>query len=235
METGKIGENLSKMSRSDYQRLYLRRAERVAQLLAGLPFIRLVGLNGSLARGEAAEQSDIDYLIITAPGRLYTVRLLVTSFVHLLGLRRYGRLIAGRICLNHYQTADQLTIEPRNRYSAEIFSQLIPLVDLDNTYRRYQVVNEWMAQFGQPVRSPGRRRPSRSLLFSQLTRRLGEWLLVGWWGDRLEALAKTYQQRKIARNPLTRRYPDRINVSDNRLLFHPLPPSPAELDAQERD
>ncbi len=196
-------------------------------LLAGLPFIRMVGLNGSVARDEAKPESDIDFLIVAAPGRLFTVRLLATGLVHLFGLRRHGPKIAGRICLNRYQTTDHLDIEPHNEYHARVFSQLIPLIDINETYQRYQDANTWMKSFAVEVTSP-KRRPSRSLKVSRITRLLGEWILTGWLGNWLEARTRAAQSQRIESNPLTGRYPDRIRVSDDVLLFHP--PAAGEVD-----
>lgn len=216
------------MHQPTYQQLYLRRAQRVALLLAGLPFIRLVGLNGSVARHEAKPESDIDFLILTTPGRMFTIRLLATGLVHMFGLRRHGSKIAGRICLNRYQTTNHLMIEPANEYHARVFSQLIPLVDIDGTYEQYQAANAWMAeQFQLPAASP-KRRPSRSLRLSQYTRRFGEWLLGGWFGNRLESWTRAKQLARIRANPLTVRYPDRIRTADDILLFHP--PAAGEID-----
>lgn len=215
------------MHQLSYQGLYFRRAQRVALVLAGLPFVRLVGLNGSVARDEAKPESDIDFLIITSPGRMFTVRLLATGIVHLFGLRRHGAKIAGRICLNRYQTTNQLDIEPHNEYHARVFSQLIPLVDIDGTYNHYQEANAWMKAFSLEVVSP-KRRPSRSLKLSQWSRRLGEWLLGGKFGDWFEKLTRVAQTRRIQTNPLTNRYPERIRVSDDALLFHP--PAAGEVD-----
>lgn len=212
---------------SPFIALYRRRAERVSILIAALPFVRLVGLNGSLARDEARLESDIDFLIVSAPDRMYTVRFFATTLVHLLGLRRHKHLIRGRICLNRYQTTDHLLIEPKNRYHAEVFSRLVPLADITQTYERYQQANQWMGEYNCPVETP-RRRKSRSLALSRYTREFGEWLLRGRVGDWLERSLRNIQVKKIENNPLTKRYPDRIRVTNNVLLFHP--PAAGEVD-----
>ena len=216
------------MGKQTVQHLYFRRATRVALVLAGLPFVRFVGLTGSVARGTAHEGSDIDFFIVANPGRLFTVRLLVSLFVHLFGLRRHGQKISGRICLNRYQTTDALEILPHNRYHAQDLSQLIPLVDLDHIYDQFRLANRWMAQdFGSDFPAH-KHRPSRSLRFSQLTRRPLEWLLAGWLGEWLEVKTKASQTKKIAANPLTSQYPESIQVLDTRLTFHP--PGPGETN-----
>ncbi|MBI4175491.1 methyltransferase domain-containing protein [Candidatus Berkelbacteria bacterium] len=212
---------------TNHHTLYRLRAERVAYLLAGLPFLRMVGLNGSLARGEATVQSDIDFLIITAPRRMYTVRFFATLLTQLLGVRRSGSKIAGRICLNRYQTTNQLDVVPHNHYHAEVFHRVIPLINIDQTYHHYLEANQWMADFGcQPIEETHRR--SRSYPFSHQVRRLGEWLLGGRFGTWLEKRLKNYQLAKIARNPLTARYPDRVVITNDMLLFHV--PAAGEVD-----
>lgn len=190
-------------------------------LLAGLPFVRMVGLTGSVAQGQARAASDIDFFIVTVPGRLFSVRLFVTFFVHLLGLRRRGRLVAGRICLNRYQTLDVLEILPHTRYHAHDLSQLIPLVDLDQTYQKFREANQWMAAEYQ-IAFPGfHPRIPRSLRLIRSLQRVGEWLLTGRLGDWCEKQFKRFQLRYQAWNSATSAQRTNIVVTDSRLLFHP--------------
>lgn len=204
-----------------FEHLYERRAHRVALLLAGLPFVRMVGLTGSLARKVARVDSDIDFFMVAAPGRLFTVRFCVTLLVQLLGIRRHGRKIAGRICLNRYQTADALEIIPHTRYHAEDLSQLVPLIDLDHIFEQFQSANQWMTkEFGFRFTGQLRRR-SRSLRLTQVTRRAGEWLLGGRVGDWFEKQSKRFQLRYQVWNPATKDLRSNIVVTDSRLLFHP--------------
>ena len=51
----------------------LARAEKLSRALVRFPFVRAVLISGSLSKGCAAPGADIDYFIITAPGRLWTV------------------------------------------------------------------------------------------------------------------------------------------------------------------
>lgn len=210
------------------ERLYRLRAVRVAQFLSLVPYLRLIGLNGSLARGKIRETSDIDFLIVSTPGRLFTVRFLVTLIVHLFGLRRYGPYIAGRICLNRYQTTDHLEVTPHNMYHGEVFSPMIPLVNLRETYEQYVRANQWMEQTGYPIRYRHLRGYQNLTGFMAPFRRLAEFLLKGTIGDRIENYLTRYQTKKILAHPLTYQYPDRIKVSDHLLLFHP--PGPGEID-----
>lgn len=218
------------MTKVEYQTLYFRRAARVALLLAGLPFVRLVGLTGSVAAGRADRLSDIDFLLVTAPGRLYTVRLAVTLTVHLLGLRRSGRRIAGRICLNRYHTSDDLEVRPHTAYHAEDLARMIPLVDLAHIYPGYQVANRWMVtEWHRPIKPAHHSRPSRSLPISRIPRLFAERLLSGQFGQWLEQTAKHLQFRYRRWNPATQTLQENTVFSDTQLLFHPpkLPSSPS--------
>lgn len=203
-----------------FQKEYLRRAKVVAFYLQLAPFIKMVGLNGSLSRGEAKETSDIDFLIITGKNRIWTCRMFVTFITELSGYRRQGEKIAGMICLNRYQTNDYLTILPKNEYHARVFSQLIPLVDIDDTYEQYIKANTWMEKLNWAVKE------NRTMIlysrFLSLIRNFQEKCLSGFFGDWLEKVLKYYQKRRILKDKRTMTAVEgRIRVSDKELCFHP--------------
>lgn len=84
----------------------ITKAQRYAELLGRVPFVEKVSLTGSLAEGRGTPSSDIDFFVQVSRGRLYVTRLLATVLIHLLGVRRHGDQIAGRICLNWFATFD---------------------------------------------------------------------------------------------------------------------------------
>lgn len=205
---------------ADFESAYLNRAILAARLLRHLPFIRLVGLNGSLVLKTATEVSDIDLFIVSRYGRIYTVRLFSNLLLVLTSLRRQGDRVAGRICLNRYQTTRSLGVLPENAYHARYFAPLVPLVAARGVYEGYQAANRWMGRFGQRVK-PGLKlsppiEPS-ALAF------LIERLLSGRGGDPIEAIVRSLQVRRISLDPRTRAAPPgRVRFSDLELCFHPL-------------
>ncbi len=216
---------MTKVKESTVQSLYLRRAERVAHLVAAVPFVRLVGLTGSLARGRATGDSDIDYLIIVEAGHLYTSRWLITLLVQLLGLRRYRSLVAGRICLNHYQTTGQLTVTPHNQDHAQDLAHLVPLVDTGHIATQFLAANPPIQAIRDRIMThPTFKRSSRLRRLVRLVQRGGEMILSGRLGTWLEPKLKRWQLNKIQANQVTRQFPERIKVSDTQLLFHPRGP-----------
>lgn len=92
-----------------------QKAQRWANKIVKLPFVRIVVLTGSVARNETTEKSDIDFFIQLAPRRLYIGRLIVTLAVHLWGERRTDKNIAGKLCLNWFGTKNY----PRIRFQTD--------------------------------------------------------------------------------------------------------------------
>jgi hypothetical protein len=124
------------------------RRERVAQALWGkahmwsrrvaqLPFVRMVALTGSLAVGNVEPGADIDYLIVTAPDRLWVCRAAVIALTR--WAARYGDVI----CPNYFVSERALAIRERNLYTAREFAQMIPLQGM-STYRRMCTRNTWV-------------------------------------------------------------------------------------------
>ena len=58
----------------------LGRAKWGASIIAAFPFVRAVGISGSLSKQYADENSDIDYFIITAANRLWIAKNLPAYF-----------------------------------------------------------------------------------------------------------------------------------------------------------
>ena len=204
----------------NFQKEYWRRARVVAFWLQLAPFVRMIGLNGSLARGAAKKTSDIDFFIVIKKNRIWTGRMLVSFMVELSGYRRTDKKIAGMICLNRYQTDDYLEIFPHNQYHAWDYCGLMPLVDIANTYQQYLDKNRWTQKLGHPMRE-NRRMLSPSHFLSFL-RNLSEKILGGDLGDWVEKILRRYQRRRILSDKRTMMAPKgKIRISDRELCFHP--------------
>jgi hypothetical protein len=130
---------------------YWRRALWATWWLRLVPYVRLVGLNGSMATGTLKSNSDIDFYIVVANGHIFFTRIMTTALLHLLGIRRHGKKVAGRICLNRYASDTFLEITPHDTYHACVFHNLIPLFTFPGMYTRYKAANRWMYDFHYPV------------------------------------------------------------------------------------
>ena len=211
-----------KIKNYDIQARYFRRAQIIGSLLRLAPFVRMVGINGSLPMGKATKESDIDFFIVTKKKRLWTGRFFAILFVQAIGLRRYGKKIAGRICLNRYQTEDYLIIHPQDKKNAFHHSFMIPLWQADNLYGKFIKANKWFSRYGYKFKN---QLPDQNLFWNFLDRSvqfIGELIFDFFLGDWGEKKLGQYQKERIRRDPRTKKSPKgSIFVSDKELRFHP--------------
>ena len=87
-------------------RLWLE-AIRYGKIIASLPFVRMLAVTGSLAMNNVEGSADIDYLVVTAAGRLWTCRAMILAVARLAALRRI------RLCPNYLITERALSFPDR--------------------------------------------------------------------------------------------------------------------------
>jgi hypothetical protein len=116
------------------------KAARYGQIIASLPFVRMVAVTGSLAMNNTDEGKDIDFMIVTEPDHLWTCRaltLLVTRFAKLEGVH---------LCPNYLVTTNALELEERSLYVAHELAQMVTLSGME-TYAEMRRLNGWMADY----------------------------------------------------------------------------------------
>jgi predicted nucleotidyltransferase len=195
------------------------KARRMARLLSFVPFIRFIGVTGSMARGTASEKSDIDFFIVAKKGRLFLTRGLTVLLLSLIGEYRTRDRVTGKICTNCWATDNHLTVGPKNEYVARDYSRMLPLYDPTSLYPRFLVSNSWFRRFLKHQSKVTDVSQVRD--YGKTVRNIGEWVFKGWIGNVFERWAKGYQTRRIKRDPRTHTDPGRVFVSDTELRFHP--------------
>jgi hypothetical protein len=124
-------------------------AQRYGKWIAALPYVRMVALTGALAmRNE--EGPDLDYLVVTLPGRVWLCRGLVMLLV------RWARRSGDEICPNYFLAENALALAEKNLYTAHEMAQMIPLSGME-IYHRMRRLNPWVEHFlpnaaGTPLR-----------------------------------------------------------------------------------
>ena len=115
-------------------------ALRYGRMLGFLPFIRMVALTGSLAVMNSSQKSDFDYMLVTAPNRVWTARAFALLF------NRITRLLSHTLCPNIIVSENMLAWSTHDLYSARELCQMIPITGMDQ-YQRLLKANEWAKDF----------------------------------------------------------------------------------------
>lgn len=119
----------------------IRQAIHTGKLIHRFPFVRFVGISGSLSKGYATKESDFDFFIITEPDRLWICRTLLhifKKFTFLFGQQQ-------KFCMNYFVDATHLELEEKNIYTSIELSSLIPVAGA-GYYAQLLSSNHWIAQ-----------------------------------------------------------------------------------------
>jgi hypothetical protein len=165
-------------------------ARAYGRILAGLPFVRMVAITGSLAMDNLDAGGDIDYLVVTAVGRVWLCRAMAILVV------RWAAQRGERLCPNYFLSQDNLESKPYNLYNAHELAHMVPLNNLD-LYAHMRASNSWTSWYLPNANdAPKHTLPERSRRWVHPAQRLGEACLSGQLGDGLESWE---MKRKIAR------------------------------------
>ncbi len=119
----------------------MRTARRYSGIISGFPFVRGVFISGSLSKGAVSETDDIDYFIITDPGRLWLVRSLLTLFKKMFLLNSYRNF-----CINYFVDSENLYVRDHNLFTATEIVFLIPVFNRV-IYDRFMDQNTWVRSY----------------------------------------------------------------------------------------
>lgn len=165
-------------------------ALRWGRCLAALPFVRMVAITGALAVRNAADSNDdLDYILVTAPRRVWLARAFAILVV------RVGRLSGVNICPNYVLAESALAQTRRDIFLAHEVAQMIPLYG-QPVYDRFRVENDWVYQQLPNATAPFFAEPDYQLAFSRIIKRILEVVCGNVVGDWLE---QWEYQRKLRR------------------------------------
>jgi hypothetical protein len=116
-------------------------ALKQARFISRFPFVRAVMASGSLSKGYMDEKSDLDFFIVTAPGRLWIARTLLVLYKRIFLLNSHKQF-----CVNYFVDSEHLEIDEKNLFTATELVTLIPLYDYES-YRAVLLSNPWVMEF----------------------------------------------------------------------------------------
>ena len=183
-----VGAAALRLKRQELARKRIQMARFMTHIIKRFPFVRAIFLSGDLSKGVADPKSDIDYVIVTAPHRLWICRTLLILFkkVFLLNSRKY-------FCLNYYVDSDHLVLTEQSYYTATEIAHLKPLYNI-TLYLRYMNANAWIKEYFPNYRIFAMHAREGNNRTSYLQRTL-ELPFAGAWANRLDRYLMNSMER----------------------------------------
>ena len=149
---GREGLIYKRVLRSRISTKKLEIARKASDVLSLIPSIKMVAVTGSLAMGNAGDESDIDLMVIVKKGTLWTTRVVAYLFIWLSGIqtrRPSDKNQIDKLCLNLWMDEADLVWkrQDRNLYTAHEMAQILPLVNRNKAYEKFLYKNKWILKF----------------------------------------------------------------------------------------
>lgn len=197
-------------------------ARRGAKKLRWVPFVRGVFVCNTVAMGVPSPESDIDVVVLAAPGRLWTVRFFSNLVLKFFRLRTGSNAYADKICLSFFVDTDHLDLSglaiEGDIYLSYWLATLVPIYDPYGHHQQWAQSNSWSLV---PLTSYAivTRWKVDDNQFQRMKRDAWEWLLARRVGAWFESRIKRAQRKKMAKRGLD---PDGCNVvlRDSLMKFH---------------
>ncbi len=120
----------------------LAKAIKNGRFLFRFPFVRAIGISGSLSKKYADEKADIDFFVITKANRLWIARTIMHIF-------KKFTFLSGRqhfYCMNYYLDEAALALEDKNIFTAIEVKTLLPVCG-KTVMNDFFKENEWTDEF----------------------------------------------------------------------------------------
>lgn len=204
-----LQNNLSLVNqrRNDNRRaeILLKTAYKISSFLFQFPYVRGIGISGSLSKNVADENADIDFFIITKSNRLWIARTLMHLFKKLTFLVKKQHWF----CMNYYIDEDALQISDKNIYTAIEVVTLIP-VSGNAALEKFYEANSWTQAYfpNYKLITASGRKPKSSLL-----KRSIESLFNNSFGETLDNYLMTITSKRWSKKELE----GRLNIKGGRM------------------
>lgn len=127
-----------RLEKERYSKKMWKIARLVSHVIKRFPFVRSILITGSLSKNSSDRNGDLDFMVITAPGRLWITRTLLMLFKKIFLLNSYKYF-----CVNYFISEDRLEIEEKNLYTATEIVHLKATFNSELMYK-FIVENKWI-------------------------------------------------------------------------------------------
>lgn len=210
------------------ERKYKKRLPFI-HLLTYLPHVQAIFVVNSLAFQNVHTDSDIDLLIISKPGKIWSTRFFTTIVAKLLRLRPRPNFTKDTLCLSFYVDGNALQLQSLMSDSQDIhevywLNTLFPVYDPHNIAKEIHSANAWMQNYlpnAQSVYAHPLRTIKRSWITQCSQTLIGILSVERFW--KAVQLAILPSQLKQLSGPVENSV---VVLSDTLLKFHTRDPKP---------
>ncbi|MDB5211998.1 MAG: hypothetical protein JWQ30_2825 [Sediminibacterium sp.] len=192
-------------------------AYRIGRSLSRFPFVKAIGISGSLSKNYADEVADIDFFVITQANRLWIAR----SLLH--GLKKLSFLFGKQhwLCMNYFVDEDALQMPEKNIFIATEVITLKPVL-WNTTIKEFFLANDWTASYFPNCR--------QEQLFADTNRPWYKKLIESFFNNRAGVWLDNYLMRVTERRWLQKEKKRKLNMKGEiqslRVSKHFARPSP---------
>lgn len=193
-------------------RAFLGEHVPLLHLVAALPYVRLLGLSGSVAHLNMEQGADLDLFIVTRGSRVWSTAVAVILLAKALGRRK-------TLCANFIVADTALTFDQPDLFSANQVINLRPMVG-DDAFRELLDANPFVLDFYPNFHAPDaghlRLRQPRVV---RLAKAAAEWLL---WvpSAGAEAVCRVAYRAYLRRKSATWLSPEQVVLGNAVLKLH---------------
>jgi hypothetical protein len=119
----------------------LKRARWVSLFLKQIPFVRAVFITGSLSKNVASVSSDVDFMIVTEPNRLWIPKIILTAVRRIFFFNSIKYF-----CFNLFVTENGLLFSEKNIFNAVEIATTQVFWN-ETAYQKFQSVNSWVQHY----------------------------------------------------------------------------------------
>ena len=128
----------------------LPEAMKYVERMARFPFVRGILITGSMSHRSMDERNDVDYLVLTEPGRLWISRSLLMLYKKI-----FLHNACAFWCINYLIDTEHLEIQEKNLFTATELAAAIPVYG-SALCKRFLAANDWLEEY-LPNATPGAR------------------------------------------------------------------------------
>src|SRR3989344_27741 len=204
-----------RLKRIKESKIKLEIARKIIRKLFLLPTVMLIGVSGNLSMLNSEKRDDIDLFVIVKKNRIWISRFFLIAMLKLMGKyrKRGQKNVSNKFCLNMLidETSIKLSSNLHNLYTAHEVSQLMPIRQRKQTYKKFISSNPWTTDFLPNIKEEIDKREVEHHTNSLFEKISSVILLIPF----LEFFFRVLQLHLINKNKTSE------TISDNFLAFYP--------------